>query len=1201
MLPLSAAELPGVQVRPLTAPPAGKPGFTLLAPEQTGLRFTNVLLPEAEARNHNLLNGSGVALGDYDGDGWCDVFLCGLNGPSALYRNRGGWRFEDVTETAGLARTNALARGAVFADVDGDDDLDLLVSYSGAGVRLFLNEGRGRFQQAPAPELHAETGSMTLALGDVDGDGDLDLYVTNYGENTIRSGLRLSTRLEGGREVVVGRYRHRVRIIAGQLVEYGEPDALYLNEGAGRFRRLPWTGGAFRDEAGTPLRSELWDMGLTAVIRDLNQDGHPDIYVCNDFHNPERVWLGDGRGGFQLLPRHALRSTMQFSMAVDFGDFNRDGWLDFFGTDMLGRSHTLRMRQQRSPSPPLAHTLEATADRPQVQRNMLFINRGDGTYTEMAQRAGVAASDWTWSVLCLDADLDGWEDLLVGTGHDFDALDLDAIERTAQFTRAEKLDGRRMLDAFPPLRVPNYAFRNRGDLTFEEVGRGWGFDSREVSHGMAAADLDNDGDLDVVVNCLRGPALVYRNDATAPRLAVRLRGQPPNTRGIGARLRLSGSRLPVQISEMTCGGHYLAGSDTLKAFAAGSPEENLVLEIFWRSGRYSRLTDLRAGYLYVIEEEATGTHPPPAEVPARLATVWFQEESAALNHVHLDAPCDDFGRQPLLPRRLSTTGPGVAWLDVDGDGREDLFIGGGRGSRVGAFRNLGKGRFAPLALESPEFRLPDDTTALCGSLNPAGGAFLWYGVSDYEGGAGHRPMLRRVEFAAPDADGALPRIKVQALPLPAPGAGSTVVLADWDGDGDLDAFVGAKTHPGRYPEFGDSLLWRHEAGGWTPDLAASEPLRRAGLVNSAVFSDLDGDGWPDLVLAIEWGPVRVFRNAGGRFREVTRELGLEPLTGWWLSVTSGDFDGDGRPDLVAGNWGQNSPHHVHGTGPWSLYFGDLVGDGGVHLVEAWWDTDTRRDLPMRGLLALEKELLWIRARYPTHAAFAEAGVSDLLAGRTARRIEARQPASLLFLNRGSRLEPRPLPLEAQLAPAFGLVVADFDGDGREDLFVAQNFFGTRPEDGPLDAGRGLLLRGDGQGGFTPVPGTESGIIIYGEQRGAATADYDGDGRPDLVVAQYGEATRLFRNAAGRPGLRVRLNGPPDNPAGVGATLWLEFARGRGPVREIRAGGGYLSQDAFTTVLATPEPPRAVHVRWPGGRMTRHPLTHGTREVVLAAE
>ncbi len=481
-----ASPPPGVRAIPLTVPAQGRAGFSLLTSAETGITFTNVLLPEPESRNHNLLNGSGLALGDFDGDGWCDVFLCNLNGSSALFRNLGGWKFTNVTAAAGLANTNQLARGAAFADVEGDGDLDLLVTYSGAGTRLFWNDGRGRFQDAQAAGLVADTGSTSLSLGDVDGDGDLDLYVANYGENTIRSGMRISTRTVGGREQVVGRMRNRLKIIDGQLVEYGEPDALFLNDGRGGFTKVPWTGGAFRDESGARLAGEPWELGLSAAIRDLNQDGRPDLQVCNDFQDPDRFWIGDGRGSFQALPRLAIRSTPNFSMAADFADFNGDGLVDFFGTDMVSRRHDLRMRQLAPASPPIAHTLERAPDRPQFRRNALFLNRGDGTYTELANFAGVAGSDWSWSVVCLDVDLDGWEDILVGTGHYYDTQDLDAIERSAKFTPAEKADGRRVLEAFPLLQIPNVAFRNRGDLTFEETGWKWGFDSLHVAHSLAA-------------------------------------------------------------------------------------------------------------------------------------------------------------------------------------------------------------------------------------------------------------------------------------------------------------------------------------------------------------------------------------------------------------------------------------------------------------------------------------------------------------------------------------------------------------------------------------------------------------------------------------------------------------------------------------------------------------------------------------------
>jgi len=308
---------------PLEVVASTGPAFTLLPPNQTGLVFTNELRPEAEANNHNLLNGSGVALGDFDGDGWVDVFLCNLNGRSALFRNLGGWRFADVSSQAGIELVNHEARAAVFADVDGDADLDLLVSGSGKGVRLFLNEGQGRFADARRTELEARTGSTSMALGDIDGDGDLDLYVANYGENTIRSGMQIATRVLGGREQVVGRYRNRLKIIEGKLVEYGEPDVLYLNEGRDGFTPVSWTGGAFRDERDQPLTATPWDLSFSVALRDINQDGHPDLYVCNDFQDPG--------------------STCHFSMTVDFADVNRDGLDDFVVTDMVSRFHHLRM------------------------------------------------------------------------------------------------------------------------------------------------------------------------------------------------------------------------------------------------------------------------------------------------------------------------------------------------------------------------------------------------------------------------------------------------------------------------------------------------------------------------------------------------------------------------------------------------------------------------------------------------------------------------------------------------------------------------------------------------------------------------------------------------------------------------------------------------------------------------------------------
>lgn len=1197
---------PGVKCWPLTVPAGGKPGFTLMPGASTGILFTNELSSADENANQNLLNGSGLALGDYDGDGWCDIFLCNLDGSSRLYRNLGGWKFEDVTEAAGLANTNLLARGAVFSDVNGDGYLDLLVTYSGKGTRLFLNDGAGHFHDARATELADNTGSMSMALGDVNGDGYLDLYVANYGENTMRSGLKITTRMVDGKEQVIGRYRNRLKIINGKLVEYGEPDAFYLNDGHGRFQKKSWTDGTFKDETGAPLQQAPRDLSFTAVIRDINQDGRPDIYVCNDFQDPDRLWLGDGHGGFRAIAREALRSIPNFSMAVDFADINGDGLDDFFVTDMLSRYHSLRMRELQPMSPPPAYTREAAWDRPQVRRNFLFVNRGDGSYADIANYAGVAASDWSWCTAFLDVDLDGYPDILVGNGHYYDTQDLDAIERSKALTSAQRNDGRTLLSLFPHLFIPNVAFHNRGDFTFEERGQAWGFDSTQVSQSIGLADLDNDGDLDVVVNCLRGQALVYRNNCSAPRIAVRLKGRAPNTRGIGARIKLLGGAVPVQSQEMTCGSRFLAGDAPLRTFAAGNGNGSMTLEITWRSGKQSVVRGIKANYLYEIDETTVPAAPAPATVQQIISL--FEDVSPALGHRHTDPPFDDFSRQLLLPRRLSQLGPGVAWVDLDGDGRDDLVIGGGRGTPLGIYLNEGQGRWRRVENGLPS-GLADDSAGIVGGVLKSGQTTLLVGLANYEREQTNGPSVLRFNFAG--------RAVTNETCLAGLGASTgPLALADAFGNGSLALFVGGRLEPGRYPEPADSHLFINKDGQWKPDSPTDALLAKAGLVTGAVFSDLEGDGFPDLVLSCEWGPIRVFRNDRGQFRPwdipliqapssakgisgfASRASKLSDLPGLWTCVASGDFDGDGRMDLVIGNWGLNSSYQQVAPGPWYLYYGDFNQDGAVHLIEANHDAALNQVVPWRDMLFMEKDLPWLRARFPTHAAYSQASLNDILGDLMprVRVLKAEFLGSILLLNRGDKFEVKLLPAEVQWSPAMGLAVGDLDGDGHEDLFVSQNYFAVRPEDARLDAGRGLLLRGDGRGGFSPVAGQDSGIRVYGEQRGCAVADYDGDGRLDLVVTQNGGETKLYHNRGARPGLRVRLDGREGNRAGIGAVMRLQFNSRMGPAREVHAGSGFWSQDSVTQVMATPETPSQIWIRWPGGRTTTSPIPAGATEI-----
>lgn len=1234
---------PGYRSAPLRIPAEGRAGFTLLPPAVTGITFANSIPEQRHLTNQILLNGSGVAAGDVDGDGWCDLFFAGLDRGSRLYRNLGNGRFHDITEAAGVGCAGMTASGTALADLDGDRDLDLIVNSVGQGTRLFFNDGRGRFQPLAAV-LNAGRGGTSLALGDVDGDGFLDVYVANYRTaalmdvaNARATFVQVDGRTEletlNGRPVTAPDLTNRFVIgPGGSIDELGEADVLYQNVGGTNFVAVPFNGGRFLDEAGQPLPRPLYEWGLTACFRDLNGDTWPDLFVCNDFHAPDRLWYNLGDGRFQLAPPLTFRHTSLFSMAADFADFNRDGRDDLFVLDMLSRDHQQRMRYlsdtTRSP-----REIGRYADRPQYGINGLFLNRGDGTLAEIAQLSGVEAAEWAWACVFLDVDLDGWEDLLVANGMERAARDMDVAERlkmlraTRRLTDADVFNARRM---FPRLATANLAFRNRGDLTFEEVGAAWGFDLRGVSQGMALADLDNDGDLEVLINNFNAPAAVLRNDSTAPRVAVRLRGRAPNTHGIGARLVLLGGAVPRQSQEMIAGSRYMSSDDPVRAFAARRLTNELSIEVTWRSGRRSVVAGVRPNRVYEIEEPDEGdpmaaarrndrTLPPPEPGPAgTVATplvtlrpvegaeqksasgALFEDVSPLLGHTHHEPPFDDLARQPLLPNLLSQLGPGVSWFDFDGDGWDDLLVGTGTGGYLAAWRNSGAGKFVAVTNAPFALRAEGDLTGVVGWPRASGASAILAGVSHYESAAGSGPPLR---IFAPAVAGASELIQ----PATDSSAGP-VTVADYDGDGDLDVFLGGRVRAGRYPEPVSSRLFRNDQGQLVFDAEASKPFEQLGLVSGAAFTDLDGDGRPELALACEWGPLRIYRLQDGQFslwipgvQTPTAALtNLSQLTGSWTSVTAGDFDGDGRLDLVAGNWGRNSKYERHRARPLELYYADFDEDGVVEVLEAYADPGLKKVVPARQLDVLARSLPFLRARYPSHRAFSLAGVQDMLGERFAQaeRLEAVWLESTVFLNRGDHFEARPLPVEAQMSPAFGIVVADFGGDGHQDLFLAQNFFAVQPETARLDGGRGLLLRGDGQGGFTALPTWESGVVVDGEQRGAATSDFDGDGRLDLVVTQNGTATRLFRNRGARPGVRLQLRGPAGNPTAVGATVRWVAGTMRGPAQEVRAGGGYWSQDSSTLILSAPTAIQAVWVRWPEGKETLTPVPPDARRLQL---
>ena len=1176
--------------------------FTLLDDEATGVLFIPKPLSKKviELMKYSSSFTSekgmrGVCAGDFDGDGRPDLFYAYPYGGHRLYRNLGAFRFEDVTEKAGLGKIVAghWALGCCFVDHDGDGDLDLFVAGVGDFNLLLDNQGNGTFRdRAFALGLARKGANVHMAFADYDLDGDLDGYLLT---NRMTSGspplvdVKVDAKVIDGELLIEEKYREKYDVVFHptermRVVQAGEYDHLFRNDGT-KYVDVS-------DAVG--LRGT--DQGLSASWFDYDEDGYPDLYVANDFFGPDRLYRNRRDGTFEEVTREILPHVPWFSMGSDVADVNNDGLLDLMGSDMAGSDH---YKSKMGMGDMEKDSWFLTSSRPaQYMRNALYVNAGGGRFLEAAFLAGLASTDWTWSLKFADLDNDGFIDLFGTNGMTHDQINSDLV------ARADALKSHQEKVAFwrktPPKRDPNFAFRNLGDLRFEPVASDWGLDFNGVSYGAAFADFDGDGDLDLALASLEDPVRIYRNESSTGHLVkIRLKGGRRNSHGIGAKVTVETSA-GIQVRYLTSCQGYASANDPVVHFGLGEATAIKRLTIRWPLGAEQTFEDLPVDHLLVVTEPKESKPAAPSSKP----NPWFVSSDALAAFPHKENNFDDFKVQPLLPHRLSRLGPGMAWGDVDGDGDEDVFLGGASGQASSLALNNGKGGFVlspQLQFSNKEMTLFEDMGAVFLDADSDGDLDLYVA----SGGFDPRPnsLYLRDRLYRNDGKGHF------AIDLHATSnlrdSGGPVAAADFDRDGDLDLFVGGRVIRTRYPTTPNSRLLRNDGGKFT-DLSDSlaPGLRLTGMVTGALWSDFDGDGWLDLLVTHEWGPVAVWKNDNGKLVNASASAGTADLLGWWTGIAAADLDGDGDMDYAVGNLGLNTKYHASKEKPYLLYFGDLDGSGVPRIVEACHEGDVL--FPVRGKSCSTRAMPSLGKKFSSFHAFASATLPQIYAPsnlKSAHRLAINELASGVLLNDGKgHLTFRPLPRLAQVSAVFGLVFHDWDADGRMDLAVSQNFYSPQPETGNVDGGLGMVLKGLGDGNFQPLRVDQSGLLLPGDAKALALADLNGDTRPDLVATVNSSSPKIFLNqtTAGRP-LIVRLSGSKGNPRGVGSHVSVKLKSGKTLVGEVHAGSSYLTGSSVDLYFSVPAGDEAVvvAVRSPLGKTTEKKLTASTGVIAVS--
>lgn len=1034
-------------------------GFELLSPDSTGIDFNNTIR-ESKFLNHYFYSqiylGSGVAIGDINNDGLPDIFFGGNQVSDRLYLNKGDFQFEDITKKSKSAKNSGWTWGVTMADVNADGYLDIYVSRNGYSLnledrrnQLYINNQDLTFTESAIKYGLADVGYSTQAVFfDMDNDGDLDMYQVNQPLD---------------RKVAL------INKIEPEQYKFWR-DKIYKNEN-----------GKYRDVSQEVGISSDFAHGLSVNASDFNNDGWTDLYIANDYAEPDFMYYNNGDGTFKNVINEKLKHITNLSMGSDTGDVNNDGLMDLITTDMTPEDHYRSKTNMASMSTENFNTIVEAGAHYQYMTNTLQINTGVGSFYDVANLAGISSTDWSWSSLIVDLDNDGWKDIIVSNGikKDLDNNDYRILlgNLDSKTTTREQLF--QISKEAPSQRISNYAFRNKGTMEFEKVAKQWGFNTPSFSNGMSYGDLDNDGDLDVVINNIDATAFIYENKATGNYLKIELEGSDNNRLGFGTKaiIHHNGKK---QMVENTVTRGYLSSVEPGLFFGLGKDIEIDKVEVIWPDGNVNSFENVSANTTMLVQHSKSQIPEIQLEEKAPL----FEQVNAVdigITYKHKENVYNDFETEILLPHKLSQNGPFSAVADVNGDGLEDIFFGGSAGqSGVLYTQNQNGNYIVNEAQPWDKEKNYEDLGCLFLDIDGDGDQDLYVASGGNEFNRGSTLLNDRLyinngkgEFTADN----------QALPAIYEST-QCVKASDIDGDGDLDLFVGTRLIPKKYPYPASSYLLINDNGIFKKAAESVAPdLKNIGLVTDAVFTDIDQDGDQDLMMVGEWMEITLLTNENGTFRNSSKALGLEGTRGIWWSITASDLDNDGDDDYVVGNLGRNNKFKASKEHPFKVYANDFDDNGTNDVVLAKFYKDDY--VPMRGRECTSQQMPYVSEKFKDYNSFASSKLLEILPEdkvKGAVVYEINNFESIILINNNGELIRKSLPIEAQIAPIKSSMVLDINKDGHQDIMIVGNHYGVEVETTRYDAGHGAILLGDGQNNFTFMTPIQSGFYTPNDSR-----------------------------------------------------------------------------------------------------------------------